>query len=67
MRRLPGVEVVHPVLVVGDTEEEGVHDLTEGGEVIVCWLPFDGGACGHCRGEDRRDLLGRHDAAELDW
>ncbi len=50
-----------PMLVVRDIEEEGVQDVSDRREIIVGRLAHDGLEVGGGRGEESRDLLGRHD------
>ena len=57
-------EVVVPILVVGDTEEEGIKYFAEGGQIVVGRLAGNGCKGSGGGGEEGGDLLRRHGVGE---
>ncbi len=56
-----GHEGVNPVqLVVGDDHEKGEKGLPDGKQVVVGWLPFEGGEVVMGLFEEARDCIRRH-------
>ena len=53
-------EVVCPILIVGDIEEEWIEDVPEHGEVVVARLASDVLECCCCGGEERCDFFRCH-------